>query len=1297
MATLALSAVGSALGNSLLPQGISILGSQITGAAIGQAVGATMGAYIDSMLFGGVGSSRGPRLSDLQVMTSSEGAAIPRLYGRARVAGQVIWATNYLETSTTTRSGGKGGGGASATTYSYAVSFALGLCEGEITRIGRIWADGKLLDVSGVTWRLYRGEATQAPDPLIEAVEGEGLAPAYRGLAYIVFENLPVTSFGNRLPQLSVEVFRSFSDVESRIRAVNVIPGAGEFVYATDVAREYLSETSSRAINMHNSEGLADFTVAMDQLEATCPQVSATALVVSWFGDDLRSEHCTITPRVETTLKYTGPASWAVSGVTRSVAQAVSQVDGRPSFGGTPSDASVVAALKDMKARGLACTFYPFVMMDIAAGNALPDPWSGAASQPAYPWRGRIKGSATGVAHFFGTASPEDFTLSGDSVLYSGPNEWSYRRMVLHDAYLCLAAGGVEAFLIGSELKGLTQYRDGAGDFPAVAALQALAADLRDVLGPDVKISYAADWSEYGSYQPNDGSGDLCFPLDPLWGDDNIDFVGIDNYLPVTDWREGTTHLDRLAGVNAIYDLAYLRDGITGGENYDWYYASDADRDAQTRTPISDGAYDKPWVYRAKDLKGWWENAHVERAGGVELSDPTDWVAQSKPIWFTEVGCPAIDKGTNAPNLFLDPKSAESALPPFSTGERDDFLQRCFIEAQSDVWDPSSVYFDAAKNPVSGVYGGRMVEPLRLFYWTWDARPYPAFPAQADVWADGAQWAYGHWLNGRLGSAPLGELVNAIMADVGFTLAETRALTGIVEGYVIDRIMSPRDALEPLMLARFFDGCESEGLIRFAHLGQASSATLATDDLAVDETSAQAGYRLTRGQASEYPRSVKISYFEGDADYRQATIESRRLAVNSERVAATTLSLVTHQADAQAMADIWLQQKWVERERATLTLPPSRLALDPGDVVTLDLGHRAVDLRLTGLSDEDRRAADAVASEASIFGAVARVSRETQIQTASALGPVLGVFLDLPLITGSETPYAPRIAVAADPWPGEVALYREAGDGLSLDRTLDRMATIGRSVNALKAGPTGRWDEGNRLEVALVSGALSSASKSAVLAGANIAALETAEGEWEIIQFREAMLSESGTYELSGLLRAQAGSEGAMQDLLPGEARFVLLDSAVVEIGMQESERGLTREWRWGPAALGFDDATYQSVSRAFDGIGLKPLSPVHLRGRRETSGGITLSWVRRTRVNGDSWAGSDVPLGEESEAYEIEIHDGDTIKRVLTSATPSVIYGAAAQIADFGSDDFTTLDITVFQISHSFGRGTGRSMTIHV
>lgn len=700
--------------------------------------------------------------------------------------------------------------------------------------------------------------------------------------------------------------------------------------------------------------------------------------------------------------------------------------------------------------------------------------------------------------------------------------------------------------------------------------------------------------------------------------------------------------------------------------------------------------------YEASRKRLLWQNGAVAYA--FSASEPDSLRGpQFDAAWSDEIGCPAIDKGTNAPNLFVDPKSAESALPPFSTGTRDDFLQRMFIDAQTRHWDPGVEEFEVEANPVSSVYGGHMVDPARVFFWTWDARPFPAFPDLTDVWADGANWQLGHWLNGRLGAAPLSELVQAILSDVDFAHAETGELSGIVDGFVIDRIMSPRDALASLMLARFFEACESEGAIRFRHLGAAPLLTLASDDLAVADDSAEAGFRLTRGQESEVPRVVRFTYIDGGADYRQAAIESRRLEVRSERVSSTGLPIVSHQADMQRVADIWLQKTWVERETAKLSLPPSRLALDPGDVITLALADRSSDYRLTRVSDAGARQAEAVASEASLYGVTIAPPRKVTPKQAASFGPVLAVFLDLPLITGAETPFAPRVAMAADPWPGRVALYRETGDGLMLDRMIDAMATIGRTLTPLAKGPTSRWDEANRLNVRLVSGMLASASAAAVLKGSNVAALETGPGAWEIIQFRDAVLQEDGSHELRGLLRGQAGSEGEMAEMLASDARFVLLNGAISEIGMSEAERGLARDWRWGPASLAHDDTAYQAATLSFEGVGLRPLSPVHPAAQREAGGDITLSWIRRTRVNGDSWAGTDVPLGEESEAYEVEIRDGANIKRLLASTVPSLTYGAAAQVTDFGSSSFTSLDITIYQISRSYGRGTGRSATLNV
>ncbi len=167
--------------------------------------------------------------------------------------------------------------------------------------------------------------------------------------------------------------------------------------------------------------------------------------------------------------------------------------------------------------------------MDIPEGNARPDPYSSAASQPAYPWRGRItlskapgvagspdktQAAASEVAAFVGTSATSNFSVLGTSVVYSGPDEWSFRRMVLHYATLAKAAGGVDAFVIGSELRGLTTIRSAPSTYPFVSALVTLAADVKAILGATTKVTYAADWSEYFGHYPQDGTGDVNFHLD---------------------------------------------------------------------------------------------------------------------------------------------------------------------------------------------------------------------------------------------------------------------------------------------------------------------------------------------------------------------------------------------------------------------------------------------------------------------------------------------------------------------------------------------------------------------------------------------------------------------------------------------------------------------------------------------------------------------------------------------------------------------------------------------------------------
>lgn len=251
MAALVLSATGAAAGKAVFGP---------AGAIAGRLIGALAGNAIDRALFGSRQeiAQEGPRLADLAVMASTEGAPIPRVYGRARLPGQVIWATNLEEvvstTSQTAGGGGKGMGGSPAittntTTYSYYANLAVGLCEGPIGAVLRIWADGKPLDLTGLSIRAYAGDEAQAPDPLIIAKDGD--VPAYRGLAYVVFERLPLANFGNRIPQLSFEIVRPVGRLERMVRAVTLIPGTTEFGYAPGTVVQTLGPGQSAPENRH--------------------------------------------------------------------------------------------------------------------------------------------------------------------------------------------------------------------------------------------------------------------------------------------------------------------------------------------------------------------------------------------------------------------------------------------------------------------------------------------------------------------------------------------------------------------------------------------------------------------------------------------------------------------------------------------------------------------------------------------------------------------------------------------------------------------------------------------------------------------------------------------------------------------------------------------------------------------------------------------------------------------------------------------------------------------------------------
>eukprot|EP01037_Dinobryon_pediforme_P018395 gene18394-18664_t len=1108
MAQVILTAVGTAIGGP-----------------VGGKIGAMIGGYIDKQVTAALTPAHavGRQLAGLQLNTSTEGAPVPLAFGRARVGGQIIWAARFKESRIDQSGGGgksTGGGSSSGPTYRYAysLSFAVGLCEGPVDGIGRIWADGKVLDVSRLTLRTYLGGADQTPDPLIAAIEGD--APAYRGVAYLVFEDLDLTPFGDRPPAINVEVFRrpvwtgEAVRLEDQLQAVCLIPGAGEAVYATTPVLRQSGYATSVTENVNTASGGPDIRAALDQLQASLPHVTRVSLVSAWFGTDLRCAACQIAPGVELRTKATLPFDWSAGGVSRSAAHLISTVGSGPAFGGTPSDRSLFEAIAEMTGRGLKVTLYPFVMIDIPAGNTLADPYGGA-SQAAYPWRGRITASI--------------------AVSYAGPPEWSYRRMVLHHAALAAASGGVDSFLIGSELRGLTTLRDDQG-YPAVDALIALAQECRALLGPNVKIGYAADWTEYGAYVPQDGSGDVGFPLDPLWSHAAIDFVGVDFYPPITDWRDGTAHLDAEAGFSGPADPFYLAARIAGGEAFDWYYASDADRLAQKRTPITDGAYGEPWIYRPKDLTSWWSKAHYNRKGGVRLATPTGWTPGMKPVRLTEFGCAAIDKGANAPNRFLDPKSSESAAPPFSNGGRDDLGQRRLLEAVL------SHYALPSANPVSPVYGGPMIASDAMAVWCWDARPFPEFPARSDLWADASAWGRGHWLTGRAGAGDLADLIAALMIHAGLdpTKADLSGASGMVQGFVVDKPARLIDTLSELALAFPFDLAERAGRLAIVARDMASAVTLDPAALALP---ASAQVSVTRHRALKpAPDRMRVGYADLTRDYQTGEAFARSPSPEGGGAAQASLPLCLTESQAKAVGVRRLARARAERDTLEIQLPADLAhRIEPGDGVRL--APDAALYRVTAVDLSPNPRALAAGAEAPDAGGPAPADDAYAVApSVQPSGPPAVALMDLPPLPGSETDTRPLVAAARTPWRSVTLSAGATADALTSRALIPAPAVMGLTASALKPGLRFRFDFAQSLDVALDAAGLSSASEAAVLSGANAAAVQADNGEWELIQFLNATLVAAGRWRLSGLLRAQGGSDIAMRAGASAGQPFVLLD-----------------------------------------------------------------------------------------------------------------------------------------------------------
>jgi len=547
---------------------------------------------------------------------------------------------------------------------------------------------------------------------------------------------------------------------------------------------------------------------------------------------------------------------------------------------------------------------------------------------------------------------------------------------------------------------------------------------------------------------------------------------------------------------------------------------------------------------------------------------------------------------------------------------------------------------------------------------------------------------------------PLDQVVGDLMRESGY-VAEDYDVTALEEktvlGYVRTRVMAGRAAIEPLRQAKFFDGVESNGKIKFVLRGGAIVGEITADDLGVTVAGEDAPSRLTTTTADEttLPRTVRVHYLAVSRDYEPGEqISPARSETRATNDVDVELPMVLEDDEAAQIAEVLWAEAWTARRTHSAVIDAGRQELEPTDPIEIPVDGRVRRVRILSIEDAlpALRRLELVRDDDGSYvsravGTVPGYVRPT-LQVAS---PAELLLLDLPALRDEDDNagvYAAVRPYLTDTTFRGASILRSTDGGGSYTSlgpvsTATPMGYLLQTPGATE--PHTIWDEVTVLRVQMQYGELESRTESAVLGGANAAAIG-AHGRWEIVQFRDASYLGEGIWLLSGLLRGRRGTEHNIGISVAND-RFVMLSAGgLIRLPLNVAEIGASRLYKIVALGTRFGDAEPQEFTGT--GEALRPFSPVHIKAAREFDDDIEITWFRRGRIGQTLQSGTEMALSEETEAYEVDILVGDEVVRTIETTTPEAIYTDLQQGEDFDSPAPLAITINVYQISATVGRG---------
>jgi len=539
------------------------------------------------------------------------------------------------------------------------------------------------------------------------------------------------------------------------------------------------------------------------------------------------------------------------------------------------------------------------------------------------------------------------------------------------------------------------------------------------------------------------------------------------------------------------------------------------------------------------------------------------------------------------------------------------------------------------------------------------------------------------------------DVIDHLLLRTGLQTAQydTSALSAIttqVRALAISQVSNARTVLEMLCATYHIEAVVSDK-IYFRPRGGAPAATIDWEDLGAGLGTDADPLPLRLANELEIPAQMAITYANIDADHQTDTQYSDRLLTGQQSTSAVQLPLAMTPSEAKALSDAMLFDKAVQALTTTVALDVTHAALEPSDVLLIT-GEDASTYRMRVIKRKEAEGVitlDCVQDDATVFTQAGTTDTGYTAQTTVAATPnTTFAPLDLPLLRDADDTPGVYLAVtgAAANWSA-CAIYDSLDDVTYTQRqTLSTQAAIGTCTTTLGNWTGGNvFDETNTVTVDVGLQELASVTWADIIASDTLNAALIGD---ELVQYRNAALVSTGVYTLSGLLRGRRGTEATMTGHAASERFIALGETGLTFLTLSSAALGTPRYYKAVSAGQALSAVTAQQITPL--GANLTPLAPVHPRANRDAADTV-ITWTRRTRLDTRITGPlpMSVPLGEATEAYEVEVWDAGytTLKRTISTTTPSATYTAAQQTTDFGSAQ-TTLYLRIYQISATVGRG---------